>query len=109
MLEAVINNMRLHGRIAVCGMVSQYSLKQPEGVHNLLKLITQRIRMQGFVVVDYYHLYPKFLEIVLPCIKEGKITYVEDVSEGLESAPTALLGVYAGRNVGKQIVVVARE
>nr|UQT19385.1 pulegone reductase-like1 protein [Mentha longifolia] len=109
MLEAVVNNMRDHGRIAVCGMVSQYSLKQPEGIHNLLKLIPKQIRMQGFVVVDYYHLYPKFLDMVMPHIKEGKMTYVEDVSEGLESAPSALLGVYAGRNVGKQLVVVARE
>nr|ABW86885.1 pulegone reductase [Mentha x piperita] len=109
MLEAVINNMRVHGRIAVCGMVSQYSLKQPEGVHNLLKLIPKQIRMQGFVVVDYYHLYPKFLEMVLPCIKEGKVTYVEDISEGLESAPSALLGVYVGRNIGNQVVAVSRE
>nr|QZX44683.1 pulegone reductase 1 [Mentha longifolia] len=107
MLEAVVNNMRNHGRIAVCGMVSQYSLKQPEGVHNLLKLVPKQIRMQGFVVVDYYHLYPKFLEMVLPRIKEGKVTYVEDISEGLESAPSALLGVYVGRNIGNQIVAVS--
>lgn len=109
MLEAVLNNMRLHGRIAVCGMISQYGLQQHEGVHNLVNLIVKRIRMQGFLVFDYYHLYPKFLEMVLPHIKEGRITYVEDIAEGLESAPNALVGLLSGQNVGKQVIVVARE
>ncbi|KAI3470315.1 hypothetical protein Pfo_026978 [Paulownia fortunei] len=109
LLEAVLNNMRLHGRIAVCGMISQYNLEQPEGVHNLFTLISKRVRMEGFLVIDYYHLYPKFLEMVLPHIKKGKITYVEDMAEGLESAPSALVGLFSGRNVGKQVVVVARE
>lgn len=109
MLEAVLNNMNVHGRIAVCGMISQYGLEQPEGVHNLFNLITKRIRMQGFLVSDLYHLYPKFLEIVLPQIKEGLITYVEDVDEGLQSAPRALVGLFSGRNVGKQVVAVASD
>ncbi|GMP78879.1 hypothetical protein CsSME_00034650 [Camellia sinensis var. sinensis] len=109
MLDAVLVNMRLHSRIAVCGMISQYNLERPEGVHNLFCLITKRVRMEGFIVFDYYHLYPKFLEMILPCIKGGKITYVEDVAEGLESAPAALIGLFSGRNVGKQVVVVARE
>lgn len=109
MLEAALNNMRVHGRIAVCGMISQYGLEQPEGVHGLFNLISKRILMQGFIVSDSYHLYPKFLELVVPQIKEGKITYVEDVAEGLESAPSALVGLFSGRNVGKQVVVVARE
>ncbi|CAL5417142.1 unnamed protein product [Camellia sinensis] len=109
MLDAVLVNMRLNGRIAVCGMISQYNLEQPEGVHNLFCLITKRVRMEGFLVFDYYHLYPKFLEMILPCIKEGKITYVEDVAEGLESAPAALIGLFSGQNVGKQVVVVALE
>ncbi|KAM7460856.1 hypothetical protein LguiA_028977 [Lonicera macranthoides] len=109
MLDAVLPNMRLHGRIAVCGMISQYNLEKPEGVHNLLCLIAKRVRMEGFVVVDNYHLYPKFLELVLPQIKEGKILYVEDTAEGLESAPAALVGLFSGRNVGKQVVVVCRE
>uniref|UniRef100_A0A5B6YZI4 Putative 2-alkenal reductase (NADP(+)-dependent) n=1 Tax=Davidia involucrata TaxID=16924 RepID=A0A5B6YZI4_DAVIN len=99
MLDAVLLNMRLRGRIAVCGMISQYNLDQPEGVHNLFCLITKRIRMEGFLVFDYYHLYPKFLDMVLPYIKEGKIVYVEDIAEGLESGPGALIGLFYGRNV----------
>lgn len=109
MLDAVLVNMRPHGRIAVCGMISQYNLENPEGIHNLTQVIMKRLRLEGFLVSEYYHLYPKFLEMVLPWIKEGKINYLEDTAEGLESAPAALIGLFSGRNVGKQVVVVARE
>ncbi|XAR71489.1 Allyl-alcohol dehydrogenase [Bertholletia excelsa] len=109
MLDAVLLNMRLHARIAVCGMISQYNLDQPEGVHNLLCLITKRVRMEGFLASDHYNLYPKFLDMILPQIKEGNIVYVEDIAEGLESGPAALVGLFSGRNVGKQVVVVARD
>nr|DAD25121.1 TPA_asm: hypothetical protein HUJ06_026585 [Nelumbo nucifera] len=109
MLDAVLLNMRFHGRIAACGMISQYNLEKPEGVHNLFCLITKRIRLEGFLVFEYYHLYPKFLEFILPYIREGKIVYVEDTVEGLENGPAALIGLFTGRNVGKQVVVVARE
>ncbi|KAI3459857.1 hypothetical protein Pfo_016520 [Paulownia fortunei] len=109
MLDAVLLNMRLHGRIAACGMISQYNLEEPEGVRNLFCLVTKRIRMEGFLVFDYYHLYPKYVDMVLPLIKEGKITYAEDIAEGLESAPGALIGLFSGRNIGKQVVVVAHE
>ena len=109
MLDVVLLNMRLCGRIAMCGMISQNNLEQREGVHNLFCLITKRVCMEGFIVFDYYHMYPKFLDMILPHIKEGKITYVEDIAEGLESAPAALIGLFAGHNVGKQVVVVAHE
>ena len=109
MLDAVLLNMRDHGRIAVCGMVSQYNLAQPEGVQNLMCLIFKRIHMDGFAFFDYYNVYPKLLDVVLPYIREGKIKYVEDIAEGLESGPAALVGLYSGRNVGKQVVLIARE
>ncbi|EYU17595.1 hypothetical protein MIMGU_mgv1a018548mg [Erythranthe guttata] len=94
MLDAVLLNMRVNGRIAVY-----------EGTQNLLCLVTKRIRL----VFDYYNLYPKFLEMVVSLVKQGKIMYVEDVAQGLENAPNALVGLFSGRNVGKQLVVVARE
>ncbi|KAK9074737.1 hypothetical protein SSX86_003055 [Deinandra increscens subsp. villosa] len=109
MLDAVLCNMRLHGRIAVCGMISQYNLTQPEGINNLMQVILKRIRMEGFLVLDYHHLYPKFFNMILPLIKEGKITYVEDTVEGLENAPAALVGLFSGKNVGKQVVAIAHD
>lgn len=74
-----------------------------------MSILTKCIKMEGFSVSSYYHLYPQFLELALQYIKEKKIVYVEDVVEGLESAPEALIGLFAGRNVGKQVAVVARE
>lgn len=72
--------------------------------------VLKRIRIEGFAVLEYYSSsYGKFEEMVLRYLKEEKITYVEDVAEGLENGPAALVGLFAGRNVGKQLVVVARE
>ncbi|KAL6344134.1 hypothetical protein AAG906_031848 [Vitis piasezkii] len=109
MLDAVLPKMRSHGRIAVCGMISQYNMEKPKGLCNLISIIIKQVKIQGFVVRSYYHLYPKYMEMVLPHIKEGKIVYVEDTVEGLENAPQALIGLFSGANVGKQVVVVSRE
>ncbi|CAE6202006.1 unnamed protein product [Arabidopsis arenosa] len=109
MLDAVLENMRTHGRIAACGMISQYNLKEPEGVHNLASIVYKRIRVQGFAAVECFDKYSKFLDFVLPYVREGKITYVEDIAQGLENGPSALIGLFHGKNVGKQLVEVARE
>ncbi|XVF37496.1 hypothetical protein REPUB_Repub20aG0013500 [Reevesia pubescens] len=109
MLDAVILNMRIHGRIAVSGMISQYNLHHYQGIHNLMSIVYKRVRIEGFWAADYFLQYPKFLDFVLPYIREGKIKYVEDIAEGLESGPAALIGLFSGRNVGKQVVIVARE
>ncbi|KAK9205580.1 hypothetical protein WN943_015848 [Citrus x changshan-huyou] len=77
MLDAVLLNMRLRGRIAVSSIISQYNLEKPEGVHNLEQLIGKRIRLEGFLAGDYYHLYLKFLELVIPAIREGKMVRSE--------------------------------
>ncbi|KAB1203359.1 2-alkenal reductase (NADP(+)-dependent) [Morella rubra] len=109
MLDAALLNMKIHGRIAVCGAVSQKDVSKPRGLYNWLNLITKRIRIEGFLQNDYLHLYPSFLEHVISNYKEGKIVYVEDMSEGLESAAAALVGIFSGKNVGKQVIRVAHE
>ena len=114
MLEAVLLNMRPHGRIAVCGLISQYNLTAGEkergaaaGLGNLECLVAKRIRMQGFVEPDHKHVYPEYQAWVTPHIRDGSVVYVEDVAEGLEAAPKALIGLLHGRNVGKQVVSLA--
>ncbi|KAL3642124.1 hypothetical protein CASFOL_012939 [Castilleja foliolosa] len=107
MLDAVLLNMRFNGRISVCGMISQYGNDNVEGVKNLFSLAAKQICMKGFANRFYYHLYPKYLEMVLPLIREGKITYIEDIAEGLENGPRALGELFAGRNIGKKIVTVS--
>lgn len=101
--------MRLGGRIAACGMISQYNLERPEGVQNLFYIVTKRLRMEGFLVFDFYDKYYRFEEEMAGYLKEGKVTYVEDIIEGLDATPAALIRLFTGRNVGKQLVAVARE
>ncbi|KAK9288315.1 hypothetical protein L1049_016766 [Liquidambar formosana] len=100
MLDAMLHNMRVHGRIAACGMISQYNLAQPEVV-DLMCLIHKCIHMEGFTIVDYFHLNSKFLDMVLPYVREGKIVYVGDTAGGIESGPSYLIGLFKGYNVGK--------
>ncbi|KAJ8755340.1 hypothetical protein K2173_019138 [Erythroxylum novogranatense] len=109
MLDAVLANMRVNGRIAVCGMISQYHLDQPEGIKNLVQLVYKRILMKGFRVYEYNHIYPKFLETMLAYVREGRIVYQEDVNDGIESGPAALVRLFSGENSGKGVIVVARE
>ncbi|KAJ6741350.1 ALLYL ALCOHOL DEHYDROGENASE NADP-DEPENDENT OXIDOREDUCTASE-LIKE PROTEIN-RELATED [Salix purpurea] len=90
-------------------MISQYNLQQPEGIQNITTVVFKRIRLEGFVVMDYFDQYSKFLDFILPYIREGKIVYVEDIAEGLEIAPAALIGLFSGRNIGKQVVKVTDE
>ncbi|RZS18902.1 hypothetical protein BHM03_00051227 [Ensete ventricosum] len=102
-------NMRVHGRVAICGMVSQHSISDPKGISNLYTLVMKRVRMQGFIQSDYLHLHPEFLKTIVSFYKQGKIVYIEDMNEGLENGPAAFVGLFSGKNVGKQIVCVARE
>ncbi|KAI4313191.1 hypothetical protein L6164_026189 [Bauhinia variegata] len=109
MLEAALLNMKRRGRIVVAGMISQYELDEPQGIKNLVNIVYKQIKIEAFTVYDYYHLYPKFLETILPYIREGKVTYIEDTDEGLESGPAALERLFTGQNAGKQVIVVAQE
>ncbi|KAK9927836.1 hypothetical protein M0R45_025002 [Rubus argutus] len=102
----VLLNTRDHGRIAVCGMISQYNLAEHEGVW---QIGLKRLRIHGFTHREYEHMAPNYLEFVLPHIRQGKIVYVEDIVEGLENGPAALVGLFTGRNFGKQVVAVAPQ
>ncbi|CAH2063483.1 unnamed protein product, partial [Thlaspi arvense] len=108
-LDSVLMNMKAYGRIAVCGMISQYHLETNEGIRNLPVLIYKKIKMQGFVTLDFIDRFPKFMEFVIPYIKEGKIIYIEDIVEGFENGPAALVGLVHGQNVGKQVLKIAQE
>jgi len=109
MLDAVLLNMRNYGRIPVCGMISQYNLEKPDGLFNGFQILIKRLRVEGLLVFDYFGQYLKFEEEMVGFIKEGKISYVEDIVDGLDKAPSALIGLFSGKNIGKQLVAVARE
>lgn len=104
-LEGAIDQMNNFGRIVCCGMISLYNDKEPQpGPRNLFKLIGKRILMEGFIVRDYTDLQSEFQEKMAGWIKDGKIVWEETVTEGLENAPDAFLGLFEGENLGKSLV-----
>ena len=109
MLDAALGNMRVQGRVAVCGMVSQNSRTSVQSFKNMFSLISKRITIKGFLQSDFSHLYPRFLEEITSNYKQGKIVYLENMNDGLESAPAAFVGLFSGKNVGKQVIRVASE
>jgi len=73
----------------------------------LFTVVTKRLRIQGFIIFDHQNKEPEFLQKVIALLKDGKITYRETISEGIDSTPQALLDVLKGTNFGKQVVKVA--
>ena len=104
-LEAAIGRLRLHGRAAVCGMISQYNDTKPSpGPRNLGQLITNRLTIRGFLVADHVHLRREFGERMGTWLAAGNVTVRETVVDGLEAAVGAFLGLFEGDNVGKMLV-----
>ena len=108
-LECVLPRMNDFGRMPVCGLISQYNLTElaPGGDRTAVLMravLTKRLRIQGFIVLDYASQMADFLRDVSGWLAEGRIRYKEDIVDGLENAPEALCGVLKGRNFGKMLV-----
>ena len=103
-LDAVLRRMNAFSRIAVCGLISQYNATEPYGVKTIQSILTNRIRMQGFIVSDRMELWPKALPELVGWVAGGKIKYRETIAQGLENAPKAFIGLLKGENLGKQLV-----
>ena len=109
-LETVLFRMNDKGRVVCCGAVSQYDSGTPVGPRNLPGMIVvKRLRMEGFIVFDFPDETPKALQNLKDWVESGQITVVEDIVEGLENAPAALIGLLAGENRGKRMVRVAPD
>ncbi|MFF8811793.1 NADP-dependent oxidoreductase [Streptomyces pactum] len=106
-LEAAIASIKLHGRIAVCGMISQYNATEPSPApRNLAQIIAKRFRMEGLLVGDHYDLQPKFVEEVSAWVRSGELKYHETVVTGIENTADAFMGMLRGENTGKMLVTL---
>lgn len=107
-LEACLPQMNLKGRIACCGAVSQYdrppSATGPRGIPGLI--VVKRLIMQGFIVMDYMDQRDEAVAKLQEWVSSGKLKVQEDVIDGLENTPQALIGLLAGENRGKRMVKV---
>ena len=110
-LEAALFAMREGGRVVCCGAVSQYDTGSPEpgprGVPGLL--VVKRLRMQGFIVMDYYARRREAERTLAGWIADGRLKIREDIVDGLEHAPQALIGLLRGDNLGKRMVRVSPD
>lgn len=104
-MQTVLGLMKLHGRVVVCGLISGYTKEDP-GLASLATVLVKRLRVQGFIVLDYA---PRFMEAATQLGQWkmfGKIKDRETIVEGLEKAPDAINMLFTGGNIGKLIVKV---
>ena len=106
--DAVFTHLNVDARVAVCGQISQYNAEElPTGPRKLTQLIQTRATVEGFLVQDFAPRFEQATRQLARWVQSGEITYRETVTEGLENAPDAFLGLFEGENIGKQLVKVA--
>ncbi|MFG1870907.1 NADP-dependent oxidoreductase [Micromonospora arborensis] len=106
-LEAAISAMKLHGRIAICGMIAQYNDAEPPAApRNLAQVIGKRLTLRGFLVNDHNDVRAAFVRDVAGWLADGTLSYDETIVDGIENAPAAFLGLLRGDNLGKMLVRV---
>lgn len=106
-LDALLPLMRLHGRIAVCGMVSQYNdADNPPGVKNLWQLVVNRITMRGFLTYDHGERLAEAQAELDALYASGALRPLENLREGFEALPAAFIDLMAGRTIGKTMVLM---
>lgn len=109
MLNTVLDQVNLHGRVVLCGSISAYNKDgRDQTPGNYLRLIVQRIRAEGFVVLDYLQRYPEALRAIATLHDSGKLKWRYHDVERLEDADEACIALYKGQNHGKVMVRVGQ-
>ena len=117
-LKAVLPLMNQSGRIPVCGMISWYNdgalgqgaLDDPGALPRLWgTILVRRLAVTGFIVSDHVGHFGDFAREVGAHFRDGRISYRETITDGLEHAPEAFIALFRGANVGKQLVRVSDE
>jgi NADPH-dependent curcumin reductase len=107
-LDIALAQLARHARVVICGAISQYNNTTPvKGPSNYLSLLVNRARMEGMVVFDYTSRFPEATKEMSAWMTAGKLKSREDIVEGLENFPEALLKLFSGENFGKLILKVA--
>ena len=105
--EGVVANLNFRARIALCGQISQYnSTKLPAGNLVMAWILTKSVTLQGFIVRSFPERFDEALTNLTQWLNEGKLKYTETIIHGFDQLPTALLGLFKGKNTGKMIVEV---
>jgi NADPH-dependent curcumin reductase CurA len=107
-LDTVLTRINRKARIVICGAISQYNNTGPvKGPSNYLSLLVNRARMEGIVVFDYAPRYAEAVRDIAQWMAEGRFKSREDVVEGIDHFPEALLRLFDGANFGKLVLKVS--
>jgi NADPH-dependent curcumin reductase len=106
-LDAALTNLAIGARIALCGAIASYTAAEPPPVRNTFELVSQRARMEGFLLLDYVERFPEAVMGLLPLVVEGRLRYAVEVVDGLERAPETLNRLFTGDHTGKLLVRVS--
>jgi NADPH-dependent curcumin reductase CurA len=100
-LSAVVENMGIHGRIALCGQIATYNADgRTAAPLNVMKLVYWRVRIEGFVMSDWWSEMPAALDQIAEWIAEGRLQHREDVRHGFETIPAVFAELFTGANQG---------
>ena len=110
-LQAALFRMNRGGRMVCCGVVSQYDTSNPlPGPHGMPGLlVVRRLRMEGFIVLDYEDRRNEADSDLASWFADGHLKNKVDIIDGLENAPSGLIGLLKGENIGKRMIKVSEE
>lgn len=112
--DAVLPLLNNFARIPVCGLIAHYNATElppgPDRVPLVMQqILIKRLTFRGFIVWDFATQLPQFLADMSQWLREGRLKYKEDITDGLENAPRELIGLLRGKNFGKKIIRVSDE
>lgn len=109
-LDFALTRLNKFARVVMCGAISEYNSVKPRGLQSYMNLISQRAKIEGFIVFDYQAQYPEALAELSKGLADGSIKRKFHIVEGgVERAPVSLPMLFSGGNVGKLVVKVADE
>lgn len=101
---AALHNMKIHGRISMCGAISNFGSQEQPSTAVMIEMVLRRITLQGFIVRDFEHLRGEFEDRVSGWLKSGELVDRATIFDGIENAAKGLEGLLSGANVGKALV-----
>lgn len=112
--DAVLPLLNNFARIPVCGLIAHYNADGPPAGPDrvpslMMDILTRRLTFRGFLVFDFASQWPEFLADMSQWLREEKVKYKEDITDGLENAPQQLIGLLKGENFGKKIIRVSDD
>ena len=103
--DAVIPRLALRGRVVICGQISQYNIEeQPVAPSVLRHLLINQARMEGFIVTSFAAKFEEGRARLAQWIRDGKLKFREDITDGIESAPEQFIELMRGHNFGKKLI-----